>query len=807
MTTTTAAVNFDACGLPFDDGESIKRFNNMYVMESIETGANLVIHWCLPPVVEKYLFSPLDYYENLIGHEGKGSLISELRKRNLAVELYTDLSTFKENHVFCIFYITIQLTDLGRDNLAEVFALFFEYIAMLRNAGAQEYFYQECQNIALNSFNYGNEEDALSHANDIVNNMMNYPVEHMLTGDQLYYQFDKTLIDKYLDFMVPEKTNLTLLGGAFLPEYETLEEPWIKTKYQVQPLPESWREQASKCVGDSPYFHYPNPNQFIATNFELLNEGAADPHEMEIGEYPKQIVSTPRMTVWYKPDFHFNLPQGVLHLHILSPVLRASLENAVLFDVLLDYYLLATKEDTYDATMAEIEQEINYTDYGFGIKIRGFNEKLSTLLMVLLEGLVKLEFDAKYLASRQKLVIKMYNDNYQEADTYSHELRLNVLVDQHKNYLDRWPLVFEQVTVDKLREFKNKLLENLTFELHVQGNVHYQQTIELSEQIGKLFQLNAAQGVVFEKRHDHIREIRTGLTHIRAMTLNPKNSITSTDYYVQLFPMSIKEKTYLALFVYIINDLCFQVLRTNKGLGYRVGCVLTDTYGILGYRIYVGSCAQKFSCAEIVEYIESFVDVDCRKYFEQDFDQAKFERFVATLITQRELTYVNLYDEAKANYDWIRTFDYCFDIHKKEIAVLREVCLFPVIYKFEFLIVFLVFSFQFTLEDFKKWTLESIFIPKSTRKALAVQVTGNGKKALDECLTFDNNPVEVIGDVGDEDDQATSMPSGEDSYKPKKLMLLKSKLGGENFVADLEGYKSSLPFYPVQPAIKDLYVD
>lgn len=62
----------------------------------------LELYWVLPYVEKEYKTRPLHYFSHLLGHEGENSLLSYLKKEDLAVEikvsidaevgLYSDLS-------------------------------------------------------------------------------------------------------------------------------------------------------------------------------------------------------------------------------------------------------------------------------------------------------------------------------------------------------------------------------------------------------------------------------------------------------------------------------------------------------------------------------------------------------------------------------------------------------------------------------------------------------------------------------------------------------------------------------------------
>jgi insulysin len=67
---------------------------------------------------KEYKTRPLDYFSHLFGHEGENSLLSYLKKQDLAMSL---MSNFEhEMSAFSTFNVLITLTKKGMENLSSV---------------------------------------------------------------------------------------------------------------------------------------------------------------------------------------------------------------------------------------------------------------------------------------------------------------------------------------------------------------------------------------------------------------------------------------------------------------------------------------------------------------------------------------------------------------------------------------------------------------------------------------------------------------------------------------------------------------
>ena len=117
-------------GLPSDDFSAIPHENvfqakfheKVYFVKPVGNISKIDITWCLPSVLKAYKCKPHHYLGYVLGYEGKGSLLSYLRKKLWAIELVAgvDDSGLGSNTSFSLFTISVYLTDSGFSHLNEV---------------------------------------------------------------------------------------------------------------------------------------------------------------------------------------------------------------------------------------------------------------------------------------------------------------------------------------------------------------------------------------------------------------------------------------------------------------------------------------------------------------------------------------------------------------------------------------------------------------------------------------------------------------------------------------------------------------
>ena len=108
----------------------------------------------MPPLHHLYKSKPHQYVSWIVGHEGKGSLISYLRKKMWCLDIFSGNAEggFEHSSMYALFSLALILTDEGHKHLKEVLDAVFSYINMLRKGGPQKRIYDEIYLIEKTNF-------------------------------------------------------------------------------------------------------------------------------------------------------------------------------------------------------------------------------------------------------------------------------------------------------------------------------------------------------------------------------------------------------------------------------------------------------------------------------------------------------------------------------------------------------------------------------------------------------------------------------------------------------------------------------
>uniref|UniRef100_A0A8C9BYV9 Nardilysin convertase n=1 Tax=Phocoena sinus TaxID=42100 RepID=A0A8C9BYV9_PHOSS len=602
----------------------------------------LTITWALPPQQQHYRVKPLHYISWLVGHEGKGSILSYLRKKCWALALFggNGETGFEQNSTYSVFSISITLTDEGYEHFYEVAHTVFQYLKMLQKL----VFYMLWQ------IKDNNGEFLLSMWKTCVENMQLYPLQDFLTGDQLLFEYKPEVIAEALNQLVPQKANLVLLSGANEGKCD-LKEKWFGTQYSMEDIENSWAELWESNFELNPDLHLPAENKYIATDFMLK---AFDCPETE---YPVKIVNTPQGCLWYKKDNKFKIPKAYIRFHLISPLIQKSAANVVLFDIFVNILTHNLAEPAYEADVAQLEYKLVAGEHGLIIRVKGFNHKLPLLFQLIIDYLAEFSSTPAVFTMITEQLKKTYFNILIKPETLAKDVRLLILEYARWSMIDKYRALMDGLSLESLLSFVRELKSQLFVEGLVQGNVTSTESMDfLKYVVDKLnfMPLEQEMPVQFQ-----VVELPSGhhLCKVRALNKGDANSEVTVYYQVSGPFMHMEEP-------------CFDFLRTKQTLGYHVYPTCRNTSGILGFSVTVGTQATKYNSEVVDKKIEEFLSSFEEKI--ENLTEDAFNTQVTALIKLKECEDTHLGEEVDRNWNEVVTQQYLFDRLAHEIEALKS---------------------------------------------------------------------------------------------------------------------------------------
>ena len=738
---------------------------------------NVSIVWNFPPVKNTYPKKACGYISHLLGDEGPGSILAALKAKGWANELMAGLVASTDS--YAQMQVKIDLTIDGMKKIYSVIDVVYQYIHMMRLAKPQQWIWEEMKDINDMNFRFKQKSEVDNYVSSIAASMESVRPEHVLSFRYLTEEYDPELISKFIDLLNPNNCRITFVGL----EYDGIcdqQEEWYGTKYKLESISAEHVQKWSTPRADhdlNSMLHLPPKNIFIASDFSLRREASAKADGKQIWREATESVSADptargipppavtlirydsRAEVWYKQDDFFKQPKVNFIISLHSPLAYATAKNCVLTDVMCALVKDALNEYAYSAEVAGLSYQVYNTVEGLQLYFLGYNDKMHLLAGKVAETLSNLKIDKKrFEIIRDK--VRLEKKNFEMEQPYNWALYNTT----HALRTPRWHntdkvKMLDTIECKELQDFMNMILKRLFIQAVVHGNVTEEEALSLVRAFEK--PLNADELMPSERflQQRIIKLPCKNSTFIHSEAVRDSDNVNSAiEVYFQIGQRNHETDSRLSLLASILNEPCFDYLRTKEQLGYIVfsGKVVDD--GILGLRIIVQSakCAPK----ELDEHIEAFLTS-----FRKKLANISKEEFCK----QRDSLIISCLKKPKSMID--ETFRYVSEMESKTYIFDRKWKLASELD-------------QLSLNDVVSFFDHFIAKGAAKRRKLSVRIVGKSNDVKESQIN-----------------EATDFTNHEDTVHASQIevsMSYGASENGEIVINDLDQFKRSMCLYPVE---------
>ena len=368
-----------------------------------------------------------------------------------------------------------------------------------------------------------------------------------------------------------------------------------------------------------------------------------------------------------------------------------------MIDLFNEIVVQIISEDTYPAVLAGLSWKLSSTSIGITLEVVGFSDKLGVLLETIIQKMANFDCNDRIFVDVKKSLADAYHDEIIEPYYLNKALRLSIICAKSCNTYER-SAALEKIEKKTLKDYLSKYYKQNYIETIIQGNFTEEEAVNLMKKVGQLIHLDGQMPAIEEPKLAST-ELPVGTAVCRVLSLSSQTNKNSsiTDYY-QLSPANIRLHCLLSVLTSVMDEPCFNILRTKEGLGYYVSASDYDTYGIAGFGVSINSSGNDFDCTHIDNRIENFIKY-MNEWINKDLTEDKFKEHVNSLITAKKVPDLQLSEEFFRNWYEIINFEYCFDRLEKEIKCLEMI----------------------TFDEFKSWSNQQILNNQKKRK-LSIQV-------------------------------------------------------------------------------------
>ncbi|KAG4923560.1 hypothetical protein AAZX31_18G052800 [Glycine max] len=650
----------------------IWKSGKVYRLEAVKDVHILDLSWTLPCLHQEYLKKPEDYLAHLLGHEGRGSLLSFLKSRGWATSLSAGVGEegIYRSSIAYVFVMSIHLTDSGVEKIFDIIGFVYQYLKLLSQDSPQEWIFKELQNIGNMDFRFAEEQPPDDYAAELAENMHFYPPEHVIYGDYVFKTWDKQLLKQVLGFFIPENMRVDVVSKSFLKSEDFQYEPWFGSRYVEEDIGQSFMELWRNPPEIDVSLHLPSKNEFIPSDFSIrASDTCVD--DFANSTSPRCIIDEALIKLWYKPDSTFKVPRANTYFRITMKGGYADVKSCVLSELFIHLLKDELNEITYQASIAKLETSVTYVGDMLELKVYGFNEKLPVLLSKFFsvsKSFVPTDDRFKVIKEDMKRALKNTNMKPLSHSTY---LRLQVLCESFYD-ADEKLCYLNDLFLDDLKAFIPGLLSQIYVEGLCHGNLSKEEAINISKIFKMSFPVNP---LPIELRHaERVICLPSSANLVRDVNVknkSEKNSVVELYFQIdQDFGLgSIKLKALIDLFDEIVEEPFFNQLRTKEQLGYVVECSPRVTYRVFGFCFCVQS--SEYNPVYLQGRIENFLNG--LEELLDGLDGDSFENYKSGLVAKLLEKDPSLTYESNRLWNQIVEKRYIFDLSKKEAEELKNI--------------------------------------------------------------------------------------------------------------------------------------
>jgi len=499
-----------------------------------------------------YQSKPRSYVGSLVGHEGKGSLLSQLKQEGLAEGLGAGSGLAWRGG--SLFNITISLTEKGVGEHQRVLQLVFAYLDMLRNAGAGQRLFDEQARLAELAFRFREDQGAMHSVSALSAGMHYYNALDVLRGSYIMEDYQPALIEGLLQALRPDNARITLTDGSVSTDRvsDHYKVPFGQRRVAAAEL-SGWRAPPEETL-----FELPGPNPYIASDVavkELGEEGNDD---------PRLMLEQHRLKVWFSQDSEFRIPRGATYVNFKSPMVSRSpgtTAAALLYVALLKD---GVNEYTYPALLAGLSFDLYKHSQGLTLRISGYNDKQALLLESLVQDFAAATFNPDRFDNIRHDIIRNLR-NAKASPPYRQVLSELRRAMQYGRYSEQQLIAaLESTDMAKLDGFVRELWQDARAEVMIYGN--YEPAA--AERVARIVQPLLSPQPVTPMPAMQVVKLEADSQLLYAVDVPHDDVVVA--WYLQGEGDSWRDRALTALTAQIMKSGFFQELRTEQQLGYVV---------------------------------------------------------------------------------------------------------------------------------------------------------------------------------------------------------------------------------------------
>lgn len=639
-------------------------------VQSIKNVRTLTLLWDLPSVFGTMKETRPDILLcTVLGHEGKESLLNELKRQGLAEKLNCGAARIGGNHLN--FYLDIDLTDEGVQKLNQVIQITFEMIKILREKGIPPYLFQETQKVEKIRYQYQKREDAFEMAFKAASTIWDEDMDTFPERGLILEKFNPKDIQAFIDQLTPQNCQFFLSAPSALTGFKpTQKEKWLGVEYTIVPIPKEVMEAWKNPSYAHSQLNLPAANSFIPEQLNIIQppEGFKDLGKLPLVPHPKKLIDNEKGKIYYAQDERYRVPEGYWNFEIKSPEIQMGKRfKVVLADLLVKSLNESLSQFTYDASLAGLDYKIDRKEFGIQINVQGYSEKAPMLFNEILKQFKSLKVSEESFNIYKQLLLREYQNFLRDPPLKQASELLKSAIYKAYTTEQQKASAMRKITYDKFLSYQEAVFKQIYVQGVIYGNVSEQEALQLSDNF-----INAFQAEPYPLKDQKMIEVialpaDTGPFYLEDKIKSSGNAVILA---IEYLPFSIEARAAHQVLTQALNEPFFTTLRTKQQTGYIVFSTGEDLERHLFHLFAVQS--NSHDVRDLLARFELFIESFLQEIGKTELHEADFEVIKQSIITKLEQPQNNLKEMGELLTTLAFKFDGDFDWMNKRIAALKK---------------------------------------------------------------------------------------------------------------------------------------
>jgi len=538
----------------------------MIYIEPYKSLRSVALIWEMPAKFAEFLEAkPSELVCFVLGHEGKESLLAQLKREKLAEELRC--GGMKSGEKLFEFYLEIDLTKEGLNEVNTVILRCFQAIANLKEKGIPPYLFKELQKTEIIDYQYQVRDEEFTDLMKQIRLIVEEPLESYPERSQIIGTYDASLLQEFLETLTPARCEIQVIASpAESGVAADQKEKWLGAAFAIKPIPQEVLQEWKKAA-PHPAIDLPAPNPFVPEHLTLKYPLIEKTDAGYLPE-PSKIEDDAQGLIYFAPDYRYREPKIYWSFKLRTPEVLADNPTKL---VLADLYIKGVTETlnqlSYTAKLGGLNYSIEQGTNGIAVSLDGYNEGALTLFEKILQALKNNEIGESSFQLYKDILLRKYLNFSQEMPIQQASEFLREILYKNFSTQGQKAEAIRNVTFDQFKAYKKQLFQKVFIEGLLYGNMTKDEAQECATLIKKQFPAEPYPKNEWPKVEVVVLKKNQGPYCMECQTQSQGNAVILA---IEGQPFSFKNRASQQIIMQAMKEPFFSTLRTKQQTGYLI---------------------------------------------------------------------------------------------------------------------------------------------------------------------------------------------------------------------------------------------